>query len=89
MKLYCVAIETKNIEDADTSDIRIDHFFADDKEQMENRVYEIVKAIKEEGIETIKHLIIPVNKVDGLDINKVFNIVYFNNEKENLSVDDC
>ena len=33
--------------------------------------------IKEEGIETIKHLIFPVNKVDGLDIGKIFKIVRF------------
>ena len=77
MQLYCVAIECKNALNEDKTDIRIDHFFANDEEQMEDRVYQIIKAIKEEGIETIKHLIFPVNKVDGLDIGKIFKIVRF------------
>ena len=38
MQLYCVAIECKNSTDKDKTDIRIDHFFANDEEQMEDRV---------------------------------------------------
>ena len=77
MQLYCVAIECKNSTDKDKTDIRIDHFFANDEEQMEDRVYRVIKAIREEGIETIKHVIFPVNKVVGLDIGKIFKIVRF------------
>ena len=77
MQLYCVGIECKNKLNEDKTDVRIDHFFANDEEQMEDRVYQIIKAIKEEGIETIKHVIFPVNKVDGLDIGKIFKIVRF------------
>lgn len=87
MKLYCVAIETKNIEDANISDIRIDHFFANDKEQMEERIYRIIKDIKNQGIETIKHTILQIDTVDGIDVNKVFDIIYFNDSKEDSLVE--
>ena len=84
MQLYCVAIECKNKLNEDKTDVRIDHFFANDEEQMEDRVYQIVKAIKEEGIETVKHLIFPVNKVDGLDVGKIFRMIRFpETNKEN------
>ena len=75
--MYNQQVEGDVATDKDKTDIRIDHFFANDEEQMEDRVYQIIKAIKEEGIETIKHLIFPVNKVDGLDIGKIFKIVRF------------
>lgn len=87
MKLYCVAIETKNIEDDNISDIRIDHFFANDKGQMEDRIYRIIKDIKNQGIETIKHAILQIDTVDGIDINKVFDIIYFNDSKEDSLVE--
>ena len=84
MQLYCVAIECKNKLNEDKTDIRIDHFFANDEEQMEDRVYQIIKAIKEEGSETIKHVIFPVNKVDGLDVGKIFRMIRFpETNKEN------
>ena len=84
MQLYCVAIECKNKLNEDKTDVRIDHFFANDEEQMEDRVYQIVKAIKEVGIETTKHLIFPVNKVDGLDVGKIFRMIRFpETNKEN------
>ena len=75
MKLYCMAIECKNELDKEKSDIRIEHFFADNKEHMEDRIVEIVKAIKLSGVETIQYNYFEVGNVDGLDFNKLLNIV--------------
>lgn len=75
MKLYCMVVECKNEPNKEKSDIRIEHFFADDKEHMEDRIVEIMKAIKLAGVETIQYSYFEVGKVDGLDFNKLLNIV--------------
>ena len=75
MKLYCMAIECKNELDKEKSDIRIEHFFADNKEHMEDRIVEIMKAIKLSGVETIQYNYFEVGNVDGLGFNKLLNIV--------------
>ena len=82
MQLYCLAIETKNKEDKEKSEIIIDHFFADNKEQMEDRVVDIIKEIKTKEIETVKHNLFPVKKVDNIDFNKLLNLIYFKTPKK-------
>lgn len=74
MKLFCLAIECKNKHEKDVNDIKINHFFANDKDHMEDRVYETIKTLKDDGIETIKHIVFEVDKVDNLNLNKLFNI---------------
>lgn len=90
MQLYCVAIECKNDINEEQTNVRIDHFFANNEEQMEDRLYEIIKAIKEEGIETIKHIIFPINKVDGLDVGTIFKMIRFpETNKENTEIEQA
>ena len=77
MQLYCVVVECKDKTKDDDYEVRIDHFFADSKEHMEDRIVEIVKDIKSNNIETLKHTIFPIEKVDGIDFNKLLNLFYF------------
>lgn len=75
MKLYCMVIECKNDKNDEKSDVRVDHFFADDKEHIEERIVNIMKDIKMSGVETIQYNYFEVGNVDGLDINKLLKII--------------